>query len=89
MIITTISRALGGGGLCIFIYLRSARRISFETSKNICLAEREYINIHPASLPPPPNQRSSYSPGNRIRYKMDEIDWNDYEGTTKVPNGGR
>ncbi len=51
-----VTRALigGGGGVCIFIYSCSARRISFEMnliSKEIRRAEHEYMNIHP----PPPN----------------------------------
>ncbi len=43
-----VTRALIGG--CIFIYLCSARRISFEIkfiSKEIRRAEHEYMNIHP------------------------------------------
>ena len=57
------TKALIGGGGCIFIYSRSARRISFEISchyqwslqlisKEIRRAEREYMNMHP---PPPIN----------------------------------
>ncbi len=51
-----VTRALIGGGGCIFIYSCSARRISFEMnliSKEIRRAEHEYMNVHP---PPPPPQ---------------------------------
>ena len=49
-----VTKALIGGGGCIFIYSRSSRRISFEINcndhwfqKKIRRAEREYMNIHP------------------------------------------
>jgi hypothetical protein len=44
-----LAMALAGGG-CIFIYLCSARRISFE-SDFFTVCEHEYMNIHPTPHP--------------------------------------